>query len=173
MPWRYAGPGRLRLAAAKPGSKSRSGGRRGLDVDDHIRHAVREESAATLGRAGAVLQEAVAALAYFDRSCGGSSFGPDIDRRLDCNDDSSRDTRPRSDDGFDEMPEACLAGRATRAPERHALLIAAAAALWQYVVQREAMGLTGHDAVDKVYGVTPELWRLMGSAEVVRFKSGQ
>lgn len=137
LPWRNAGPGRVRLAAvaprlagrvAKPGSKVRNGGRAGLDVDDHIRHAIREESAATLGRAGTVLQEAVAALADFDRN--GDPAG------------------------------------------RRPLLIAAAAALWQYVVQREAMGLTSHQALEQIYGVTPELWSLMGSAEVVHRKSG-
>ena len=57
--------------------------------------------------------------------------------------------------------------------ERRALLVAAAAALWQYVVQREAMGLTNHDALEHVYGVTRELWSLMGSAEVVCRKCGQ
>jgi len=76
-------------------------------------------------------------------------------------------------DGNLAMPDASPTGFPTTAPERRALLIAAAAALWQYVVQREAMGLTSHDAVDKVYGVTPELWRLMGSEEVVRFECGQ
>jgi len=144
LPWRNAGPGRARLAAVAsgmaagrgggPGSKGRSGGRVGLDVDDHIRHAIREESAATLGRAGTVLQEAVAALADFDR---------------------------------DAAPDAYPTGFAARSAARRALLVAAAAALWHYVVQREAMGLTSHDAADQVYGVTPELWRLMGSAEVV------
>jgi len=71
------------------------------------------------------------------------------------------------------MHDACPTGSATGQLERRALLIAAAAALWQYVVQREAMGLTRHDSVNQVYGVTPELWSLMGSAEVVRFRCGQ
>jgi hypothetical protein len=46
------------------------------------------------------------------------------------------------------------------------LLHEAADALWAYVVQREAMGLNNHELLDQLYGVTPELWRLMGSAEV-------
>ena len=145
LPWRYVGPGRARLSAmaatmpggrgSKPGSKARNSGRRGLDVDDHIRHAIREESAATLGQAGRILQEAVAALADFDRS---------VDERI----------------GREDVTDEPL-------PERKALVIAAAGALWHYVVQREAMGLTRHDSLEQVYGVTAELWRLMGSADVV------
>jgi hypothetical protein len=34
-------------------------------------------------------------------------------------------------------------------------------------VQREAIGLTNHDLLEQLYGVTPELWRLMGTTEVV------
>ena len=49
---------------------------------------------------------------------------------------------------------------------RRPLLHEAADALWAYVVQREAMGLNNHELLDQLYGVTPELWRLMGSAEV-------
>ncbi len=45
-------------------------------------------------------------------------------------------------------------------------MAAAAGALWAFVVQREAVGITSHDLLDQVYGVTPELWRLMGSADV-------
>jgi hypothetical protein len=131
LPWRYAEPGRRRLAAiasGRAGARGRNAGREGVDIDDHIRLAVREESAATLGRAGRRLQEAVAALAACDR-----------DRHS---------LRP--------------------SPARGPLLHDAALALWEYVVQREAMGLTNHDLLDQLYGVTPELWRLMGSSSVVQ-----
>ena len=128
LPWRYAEIGRRRLAAIaagrSAGAKDRKSGRNAVDIDDHIRLAVREETAATLGRAGRKLQEAAAALAAFP------AVGCD------------------RDDG-----------------KRHLLLQEAALALWEYVVQREAMGLTNHDLVNQVYGVTPELWRRIGSAE--------
>ena len=55
--------------------------------------------------------------------------------------------------------------RGIRRPrERSALLHAAADALWVYVVQKEAIGVTDHSKVDEVYGVTPELWRVMGTS---------
>ena len=132
--WRYGENARRPLAAlaarrsrfaAAAGGKP-AGRRDGIDIDDHIRLAVREESAATLGRAGTKLQAAVAALADFD----------------------------------------CTARAGMQAPRR-ALLGEAARALWEYVVQREAMGVTSHDLVNEIYGVTPEVWRLMGSAETV------
>lgn len=54
--------------------------------------------------------------------------------------------------------------RGIRGPrERKALLHDAADALWAYVVQKEAIGITDHTKVNQVYGVTPELWRLMGT----------
>jgi hypothetical protein len=163
LPWRYAGPGRARFpmvasgAAARRAAKAGANGgkgRRGLDIDDHIRHAVREESAATLGRAGSLLQEAVAALSEFDRECAAG--------------DTARDrVAPVAAAGAE------VGASVGASAERRALLVAAAAALWQYVVQREAMGLTNHDALEHVYGVTRELWGLMGSAEVVCRKCGQ
>lgn len=163
LPWRYAGPGRVRFpmvasgGAARRAAKAAGGGkgRRGLDIDDHIRHAVREESAATLGRAGTVLQEAVAALSEFDRGHAGDDAGV-----------RDRVHGAGGTTGVSSVPGGAPA-------ERRALLVAAAAALWQYVVQREAMGLTNHDALEHVYGVTRELWGLMGSAEVVCRKCGQ
>ena len=133
LPWRYGPPGRRQLAALAMARQRTPGGgtaakaageRGGYDIDDHIRLAVREESAANLGRAGGKLQAAVAALAQWDR-----------------------------------------AARAGGCDTRQALLQDAALALWEYVVHREAMGLTNHDLVDHVYGVTPELWRRMGSAD--------
>jgi hypothetical protein len=55
--------------------------------------------------------------------------------------------------------------RGIRKPrERRALLHAAADALWAYVVQKEAIGITDHSKVDEVYGVTPELWGVMGTS---------
>ena len=55
--------------------------------------------------------------------------------------------------------------RGIRRPrERRALLHAAADALWAYVVQKEAIGVTDHSKVNEVYGVTPELWRVMGTS---------
>jgi hypothetical protein len=131
MPWRYGEIGRRRLASIAAGrndtSRSRKSGRNGVDIDDHIRLAIREESAATLGRAGRKLQEAASALAVFDREAAG---------------------RP---------PAAA----------RRPLLREASLALWECVVQREAIGLTNHDLLEQLYGVTPELWRLMGTTEVV------
>jgi hypothetical protein len=131
LPWRYAEIGRRRLAGIAAGraarAKGRNGGRNGVDIDDHIRLAVREETAATLGRAGRKLQAAVLALADFDRAAG----------RL----------QPLS-------------------PARRPLLREASLALWECVVQREAIGLTNHDLLEQLYGVTPELWRLMGTADV-------
>jgi hypothetical protein len=136
LPWRYAEIGRRRLASLAAGRAAGGGSRRGksaqggVDIDDHIRLAVREESAATLGRAGQRLQEAVAALADFDA----------------------------------EAPTA-VSARESDAAARRPLLHEAAEALFAYVVQREAMGLNNHELLDQLYGVTPELWRLMGSAE--------
>ena len=128
LPWRHAEIGRRRLAgmaaSRSANAKGGKGARNGVDIDDHIRFAVREESAATLGRAGRKLQEAVAALAEFDRG------------------------------GRRPLPVA-----------RRPLLHEAAVALWECVVQREAIGLTNHDLLGQLYGVTPELWRLMGTAE--------
>jgi hypothetical protein len=129
LPWRYAEIGRRRLAglAARRAAGSSKGGRKDVDIDDHIRLAVREEAAATLGRAGRKLQEAVAALADFDRDAAAHM----------------------------ELPAA-----------RRPLLQEAALALWECVVQREAVSITNHDLLDQLYGVTPELWRLMGSSAV-------
>lgn len=46
--------------------------------------------------------------------------------------------------------------------ERKALLHAAADALWALVVQREMIGLTDNRDLNHVFGVTPEMWGLMG-----------
>jgi len=51
-----------------------------------------------------------------------------------------------------------------RPRERRALLHAAADALWAYVVHKEAIGITDHTKVNEVYGVTPEMWRVMGTS---------
>ena len=51
-----------------------------------------------------------------------------------------------------------------RPRERRALLHAAADALWAYVVQKEAIGITDHTKVSEVYGVALEIWRLMGTS---------
>lgn len=147
LPWRYAEIGRRRLAAlagARAASpRERSSSRGGVDIDDHIRLAVREESAATLGRAGRKLQDAVAALAEFDRDRRDRAAGP-------------------------AGPAELAATAARLVPARRPLLHDAAQALWEYVVQREAVGLTNHDLLGQLYGVTPELWRLMGSAETLQ-----
>jgi hypothetical protein len=167
LPWRYSPPGRRQLLAAasaqlrsasgaggKAGAKagikagvaagSKAGGAAGrptgagggYDIDDHIRLAVREESAANLGRAGSRLQAAVNELADFDLA----------------------DPRPSGADQTRQARET----RETR-EARQALVQVAADALWEYVVQREAVGLTDHDLVSRIYGVTSELWRRMGS----------
>jgi hypothetical protein len=128
LPWRYAELGRWRLASiAARNARGRKSGGKDVDIDDHIRLAVREESAATLGRAGRKLQAAVVALADYDR--------------------------------------ASAAG-APRPAARWPLLHEAALALWECVVQREAIGITDHGLLEQMYGVTPELWRLMGTADV-------
>jgi hypothetical protein len=51
-----------------------------------------------------------------------------------------------------------------RPRERRALLHAAADALWAYVVQKEAIGITDHTKLSEVYRVTPEMWRVMGTS---------
>jgi hypothetical protein len=52
------------------------------------------------------------------------------------------------------------------APTRQRLLLRdrAVQALWEFVVQREAVGLTDHRPLEQHYGVTAELWRRMGAA---------
>lgn len=53
---------------------------------------------------------------------------------------------------------------APRSRERKALLRAATDALWAYVVQKEAIGVSDHARANEIYGVTPEMWRLVGAA---------
>lgn len=48
------------------------------------------------------------------------------------------------------------------AAERQPLLLAAADALWAYVVQKELMHLTDDEMVNQVFKVPPEVWRAMG-----------
>lgn len=48
--------------------------------------------------------------------------------------------------------------------ERKALLHAAADALWALVVQREMIGLTDNRVLNQTFGVTAEMWRLMGAS---------
>lgn len=45
---------------------------------------------------------------------------------------------------------------------REPLLEGAVEALWAYLVQKEAMGLTDTDCVDAVYRVPREVWRRLG-----------
>ena len=52
--------------------------------------------------------------------------------------------------------------RATR-QHRKALLFAAADALWAYVVQREAVGITDNDDLTQTYAVPAEVSRLIGA----------
>ena len=55
--------------------------------------------------------------------------------------------------------------RGAREPEdRRALLHAAASALWAYVIQKEAIGIADNTKVSEIYGVTSEMWRLMGAS---------
>jgi hypothetical protein len=42
--------------------------------------------------------------------------------------------------------------------ERKAQVYRAAEALWGYIVQREALGLTDHTKVTETFGITPEVW---------------
>lgn len=51
-----------------------------------------------------------------------------------------------------------------RPRERRALFHAAVDALWAYVVQKEAIGITDHTKVSEVCGVTLEIWRVMGTS---------
>lgn len=55
---------------------------------------------------------------------------------------------------------------------RAALGDRAAQALWEFVVQRESVGITDHRLLDQVYGVTPELWRRMGAAPSPSHRAG-
>jgi hypothetical protein len=52
--------------------------------------------------------------------------------------------------------------RSAHDPARDPLVQAAADALWGYVVQREAIGLTDHAPVARLYGISAELWKRMG-----------
>lgn len=112
------GPGPVRRAAIGRSRRYRAAGDQ-VDIDDHIRLAVREETAASLGVAGRKLHDCMVAL----RACGQD---------------------------------------ATR--ERLQLRDQAVQALWEFVVQREAVGLTDHRLLEQHYGVTAELWRRMGAA---------
>lgn len=47
--------------------------------------------------------------------------------------------------------------------ERRFLLDDAAEALWAYVIQKEQMGVPDNDIVNRVYGVTPEIWKALGA----------
>ena len=47
--------------------------------------------------------------------------------------------------------------------ERKALLHAAADALWKYTVQKEAIGITDNTRASEIYGVTAEMYRIMGT----------
>lgn len=108
---------RLGFGAVVAGKRGARGD--GVDIDDHIRLAVREETAASLGVAGRRLGDCMAAL-------------------LACGHEATR--------------------------ERIALRDQAVQALWEFVVQREAVGLTDHRLLEQHYGVTAELWRRMGAA---------
>jgi hypothetical protein len=45
---------------------------------------------------------------------------------------------------------------------RESLVRDAADALYNYVVQKELLGVADQEIVTRVYGVTPEIWKLMG-----------
>ena len=53
--------------------------------------------------------------------------------------------------------------RSNNSSDRESLLRDAADALYSYVVQKELIGITDHEMLSKVYGVTPEMWHLMGT----------
>ena len=53
-------------------------------------------------------------------------------------------------------------GALTDGREREEKLRAVAEALWAYIVQREAIGITDHTEVSAIYGLTPEVCRLLG-----------
>jgi hypothetical protein len=53
--------------------------------------------------------------------------------------------------------------RGRHANGRKDLLHVAADALWAYVVQKEAIGIGDNTKVNDSYGVTSEMWRLMGA----------
>lgn len=58
---------------------------------------------------------------------------------------------------------AALAVAKTEAPDRDALLGAAAAAVWAYFVQRETIGLRRHDDAVRTYGIPPEVLARLGA----------
>jgi hypothetical protein len=60
---------------------------------------------------------------------------------------------------FDSRPPKT----ATSSKRRGRLLHDAAGALLGYVIQKEALGAAHNDLVTEVYGVTPEVWNLMGA----------
>jgi len=47
-------------------------------------------------------------------------------------------------------------------PARFKLLCAASDVLWSYIIQKEMIGAADHDLVTETFGVTREVWRLMG-----------
>jgi hypothetical protein len=59
---------------------------------------------------------------------------------------------------FDSRPH-----KTTNSKRRGRLLHDAAGALLGYVIQKEALGAADNDLVTEVYGVTPEMWNLMGA----------
>ncbi|MGE3923463.1 MAG: hypothetical protein AB7G13_11070 [Lautropia sp.] len=154
-PWQLSEAARRRLlatvasrAGAIGATPSRDPARREIDVDAAIAAAIREETAAAIGRAGRRLQAAIAALAACDSEADGGHLG-NTDRSAGSDagsgDAGSGDARERRDE------------------QRRYLLAEAANALWECVVQREAMGLTDHQMIDRIYGVPPVLWRMMGA----------
>jgi hypothetical protein len=51
------------------------------------------------------------------------------------------------------------------AGRRESLVHEAAEALYHYVVQKELLQIQDPEMVTRVYGVTPEIWKLMGVLE--------
>jgi hypothetical protein len=55
-------------------------------------------------------------------------------------------------------------GQPEQRGQRELLLRDAADALYSYVIQKELMGAANNDLINKTFGTTPEMWRLMGVA---------
>ena len=69
---------------------------------------------------------------------------------------------------FDETREPAASDRANRKAERDSLVSDAGFALWNFVIQREVLGLRDSHAVMRDYGVPAEVQARMGALPVNR-----
>ena len=119
---------------------------------DVLQHEMMQEKAATLARMTTALEHALAALAAFDapRAASGADSKPDAGRKSGAASHSSADRTPAAPSGEDAR--------------REALIEAAARALWQLSVQRDALGLPGSGTLARDDAVPPAILARMGAA---------